>query len=303
MTDRRTLLNFGAVPLAAAVATSQAFAQRQMVDPAALLPKSPEEGLTQFIRMFAGHNQSSVFTNEGIIYGKVPGSLPQPLFGFLAVLDIRAREVSPGLFRSEQKEAMTYLDLATRQPLKRWRNIYNQEDQAVVGYVSPTNVYFFDKTGSAMREPPKAASTARDWRSSSNDIWVTESRFNAFPSSITEAEFPRAFGGPVRLSTDILTYRAKAMDFANARLSSVPVQLTMLSDTPWPLWMMMGKAAGGVFWHGFGQKYGRMAEIPAPNRMAIQSAYPGFLDDPWGFPSELWGTAAQLRRLKAQGQL
>jgi hypothetical protein len=303
MTNRRTWLSLGAASLAAAGVPSAATGQGRLIDPEAQIPKTAEEGLNQFIRMFAGRDQSRVFTNEGIIYGKVPGTLPKPLFGFLAVLDIRAREASPGLFRSEQKEAMTYLDLETRQPLKRWRNIYNQEDQAVIGYVSPTNVYFFDKTGSAMREVPKAASSARDWRTSSTDIWVTESRFNSFPASITEAEFPRAYAGPVRFSTDILTYRAKAVDFANPRLTSVPVQLTMLSDTPWPLWMMMGKAEGGVFWHGFGQKYLRMADIPALNRSAIDAVYPGFLADPWGFPSELWGTAAQLRRLRAEGKL
>jgi hypothetical protein len=303
MNDRRTLLTLGAAAFAAAGVTGESIAQRRVIDPETLVPKSPEDGLTQFIRMFAGHNQSSVFTNEGIIYGKVQGSFPKPLFGFLAVLEIRAREVSPGLFRSEQKEAMTYLDLATRQPIARWRNVYNHEDQTVIGYVSPNNVYFFDKSGSAMREPPKAASTARNWRTSSTDIWVTESRFNSFPSSVTEDEFPRAYAGPVRLSTDILTYRAKATDFANERLTSVPVQLTMLSDTPWPLWMMMGKAEGGVFWHGFGQKYPRMADIPAANAKAIRAAYPGFLEDPWGFPSEPWGTAAQLRRLRSEGKL
>lgn len=303
MNDRRTLLTLGVSACVAAGMSGEALAQRRLIDPETLIPKSPEEGLNQFIRMFAGYHQSSVFTNEGIIYGKVPGSLPKPLFGFLAVLDIRAREVSPGLFRSEQKEAMTYLDLATRQPIQRWRNVYNQEDQAVIGYVSPTNVYFFDKTGSAIREPPKAASTARDWRTSSTDIWVTESRFNSFPASISEAEFPRAYAGLERLSVDILTYRARATDFANPRLTSVPVQLTMLSDTPWPLWMMMSKAEGGVFWHGFGQKYRRMADIPAANSKAINAAYPGFLDSPWGFPSELWGTVAQLRRLRSEGKL
>jgi Protein of unknown function (DUF1838) len=272
-------------------------------DPVKLLPSSPEAGLGDFIRMFAGLDGSRAFTNEGIIYGKVPGELPKPLFGFLAVLDIRAQQVGPALYRSEQKEAMVYLDLTSRQPLRRWTNVYTGEDQTPVGYVSPTNVYFFDTTGSAMREPPKPGTATRAWRTSATDIWVTESRYSNFPASITEAEFPRAYAGPVRLSVDILTYRAKAADFADRSIASVPIQLTMMSDTPWPLWMMMGRNPGGVFWHGFGQKYARMADLPRVNRDPIEQVYPGFLADPWGFPSEKWGTAAQLRRMKAAGTL
>jgi len=272
-------------------------------DPAALLPTTPAQGLTDFIRMFAGLTGSSAFTNEGIIYGKVEGELPKPLFGFVSVLEIRAREIEPGMWRSEQKEAMACLDLATRMPLATMVNPYTGETIVPLGYVSPVNVYYFDATGSGMRERPKAGSTSRMWRSSATDVWVTESRYNKFPSSITEAEFPRSYAGPIRHSVDILTYRATAQDFADRNRGSVPGTLTMMSDTPWPLWMMMGKRGGSAFYHGSGQKYPQLADIGAVSRRAIEIAYPGFLEDPWGFASDAWGTAAQMRRLRAEGRM
>ena len=141
------------------------------------------------------------------------------------------------------------------------------------------------------------------WRSSATDVWVTESRYNHFPASISEAEFPLSYAGPVRQSVDILTYRAKATDFADRRLGTVPVTLTMMSDTPWPLWMEMGKRGGSAFYHGSGQKYRRFADMGDVTRRAIDMAYPGFLDDPWGYPNEQWGTATQMRRLRAEGRL
>lgn len=272
-------------------------------DPAALLPTTPEAGLRQFIRLFSGLTGSSVFTNEGLIYGKIEGELPRPLFGFISVLEVRAREIEPGLWRSEQKEAMAVLDMRTRMPVATIANPYTGATNHALGYVSPLNVYYFDASGSGFRARPKPGQTSRLWRSTASDVWVTESRYNYFPSSIQEDEFPSAYAGPIRNSVDILTYRAQASDFANAQLSSVPVQLTMVSDTPWPLWMLMGKRPGTAIYHGSGQKYRRLRDLPAISQRAIDLAYPGFLDDPWSFDSEPWGTAAQMRRLKAQGRL
>lgn len=305
--NRRVMLQAGSVlSLAPSMLMSAAaVAKAASLDPASQIPAAPLDRLRGFMRLFAGVRGKCAFTNEGIIYGKSDTQMAKPLYGFLAVLEFRVTEIQPGVFRSEQKEALVCTDLKTRMPLKSMVNPYTGENLIPVGYVSPNNVYFFDITGSYSRNLPEKRSGVKeqDWRSSATDIWVTESRFNSFPSSITESEFPRAYSGPVRQSVDILTYRASVADFANTALDSVPSTLTMVSDTPWPLWLMMGKRPGGVIWHGFGQKYLSLADIPVVNRRAVDAAYPGFLDDPWGFPSAEWGTAAQLRRLRTQGLL
>jgi hypothetical protein len=310
MISRRSVLASGLtatlLPSAASAnSASQTQPRRVTAEPETLIPATPEDRLRGFMRLFAGLRGHCVFTNEGVIYGRSDGELPKPLYGFLAVLEVRSAEVEPGIFRTEQKEALVCMDLATRMPLKSWVNPYTHETLIPVGYVSPNNVYFFDITGSYSRALPanRSGLKQQDWRTSSTDIWVSESRFNSFPSSITEQEFPRAYSGPTRYSVDILTYRANAADFANTTLVSVPSTLTMVSDTAWPLWLMMGKRPGGVIWHGFGQKYPKLSDIPEANRRVVEAAYTGFLDDPWGFPSAKWGTAAQLRRLRAEGLL
>lgn len=300
--DRRHLLATGMAATLAGVA-APAGALRIARDPAELLPRTPGEGLTGFMRMFSGLSGSSAYANEGLIYGKIDGDLPKPLFGFVSVIELRAQEVEPGLWRSEQKEAMACLDMVTRMPIRTIRNPYTDEDNYALGYVSPVNVYYFDGHGSGFRDKPKPDQTSRLWRSSGSDIWVTESRYNYFPASISEAEFPRSYAGPVRHSVDILTYRAHANDFANRRLDNVPVTLTMVSDTPWPLWMMMGKRGGSAIYHGSGQKYRRLRDLPAITQRAIDRTYPGFLDDPWAFDGAPFGTATQMRRLRAEGKM
>ena len=302
MIDRRLLIG---ASLAAAASPTFGVAAGQKQVAAHLISKTPTENLTGFMRLYAGLLGTTVMTNEGLIYGKTEADLAKPLFGFLSVLDIKITEIAPNIFKAEQKEAMVYIDPATGGLLGNWTNSYTGETLPPVGYVSPNNTYFFDVTGSYSRELPatRDGSFTLDWRASDSDIWVTESRFNTFPSSVTEAEFPRAFSGPIRKSVDVLTFRARAADFANRRSQFVPSELTMMSDAPWPLWMMMGKRQGGVLWHGFGQKYRSLNDLPLGLKSPIEAAYPGFLADPWGFPSAQWGTAAQLRRLRSEGRL
>lgn len=269
------------------------------------IPRTPADQLDGFMRLFASKRAPVVVTNEGIIYGRTPDELPRPLVGFLAVLQIRPEEIAPGVYRTTQVEALAVLDLATRAPLADWLNPYTGTREIPVGYASPENVYHFDATGSYGPTLPAARSGALrlDWRTSDTDIWVTEQRPNRFPAGITEAEFPRAWAGPVRESVDILTYRARLADFAAPNAAFTPATLAMMTDAPWPLWMMMGKRPGRVLWQGFGAKYRTLAEVPAVNRRTIDAVYPGFLDDPWKFPRADWGTAAQLRRLKRAGRI
>jgi len=270
-----------------------------------VIPVAPVAQLRGFMRLFAGLHGSSVFTNQGIIYGRAPDELPRPLVGYVTVLQIRPQEVSPDVFRTAQIEALAFLDLATGEPLTTWRNPYTEEVVIPVGYASPENIYYFDVTGSYTRALPllRTGLFHLDWHTSDTDIWVTETRRNAFASGITEEEFPRAYAGPVRHSVDILTYRARIADFVREPRLTVPSQLAMLSDTPWPLWMMMGRRPGQVLWHGFGAKYARLSDVPPRARRAIEASYPGFLEDPWAFDVGSWGTAAQLRRLKDAGQI
>jgi hypothetical protein len=264
-----------------------------------------EQSLRQFMRMFATLSGEIALVNEGLIHGRPPDDVARPLFGFRSVVQIRAAEIEPGVFRTEQREAMYYLDKTTGEPLTSWDNTYTGDALTPVGYVSPLNVYFFDVTGSYARQlpPQRSGRKALDWRASDTDVWVSESRFNTFPSGVTEQEFPRAYSGPERKSVDILTYRAAAAEFLDERRKAVLAQVQMVSDTPWPLWMMMGKRPGHVIWNGFGKKYPDFSALPQLVREQTEQVYPKFIGDPWAFPERDYSTINGLRRLKAAGKL
>ena len=297
--DRRRFLGLGAAVTLATVALPAIAG-----DSGAGAGTTVDE-LRRFMRLFSGLRGETCLTNEGTIFGRLPDELPVRLFGFRSAVTIRTQEVQPGVFRTEQREAMHYADLESGDPLTSFLNPYSQETLIPVGYVSPLNVYFFDVTGSYSRTLPEKRDghLHLDWRENDAEIWVTESRYNNFPSGVTEAEFPRAYSGPERKSVDILTYRALKRDVDNASLYSLPAQVSMLTEAPWPLWMMMGKSPGSVMWSGFGRKYPHFKALPKRFAATTEQVYPGFLAAPWAFPEREFGTAAQMRRLRAEGKL
>ncbi len=261
--------------------------------------------LRTFMRLFSSAAGECAVAYQGTLYGRIAGKLPQPLIAFRTIVQIRADQIEPDVYRTEQREAYHYADLATGAVATSFANPYTGETVIPIGYVSPKNVYFFDTTGSYARARPaeRRGTLSLDWRHDDSELWVTESRYNEFPTSITEAEFPRAYAGPSRASVDILTYRASLKDIGLREPASVPARLTMVSETPWPLWMMMAKRPGGIMLQGFGQKYRRIADIPVWLAAATESVYPGFIADPWRFSESQFGTATQLRRLRAAGRL
>lgn len=280
--------------------TAEVAANESMAE--ALLPRDPLTSVRQFMRMMAATRGDACLSCEGIVYGHVPGEVAHRLVGFQSALIIRTTEISPGAFRTEQREAMHYADLETGEPLEEFTSPYTAERLKPIGYVSPLNVYFFDARGSYMQRPTNAPERGPkfDWRTDGSDIWVTESRFNTFASGITEAEFPRAYSGPERKSVDILTYRTQVDLFARPDLTSLPAEISLLSDAPWPFWLMRGREPGGVLWQGFGRKYASFDAMPARFLAATARAYPRFLEDPWGFPEWEYGTAPQMRRLRVK---
>lgn len=256
------------------------------------------------MRLMSGTGGEHCLSCEGIVYGSVPGHVAQRLVGFRSALIIRVVEPTAGTFRSEQREAMHYADLDSGEVLAAFVNPYTGERVIPVGYVSPLNVYYFDLAGSYMQRPTDEPERGPkfDWRTDGEDVWVTESRFNTFPSGITEREFPRAYSGPERKSVDVLTYRTSVEDFVRDT-PSVRAHVTIMSDAPWPFWLMQGRAPGGVLWQGFGRKYASFAALPAAFRTSTEHAFPGFLSDPWNFPEWEYGTAPQMRRLRAAGRI
>ena len=160
--------------------------------------------------------------------------MPKPLFAFLAVLEEQPTGIEPGIFRSEQKKALAFLNLETCTQMEVVFDPYTCNTMVPMGYDSPTYIYSADFTGSSTLTPHSLRLDVRkqDWHTSASDIWMTEPRWSSFPSSITYEECPRVYLGPARNSVDIHIYRTSARDFADYSLDFLWSILTMVSYTP-----------------------------------------------------------------------
>lgn len=258
-----------------------------------------------FLRLRAVPSGEACIGIEGLIYARPPDDLMRPLCGFRSAVTLRVSEIAPAVYKAEQRESTHYSDLETGDVLTTYKNPLTGETVTAIGFCSPTNVFYVDATGTYLRDLPEKrdGKIALDWRVTDQTVRVTEARYNRFPSSITEEEFPRAYTGPHRDSVDIITYEADYAAFADKTIDSVPAAVHMISDTPWQFWLMMGRRPGHAVWNGYGRKYANFAAFPARFRETVETYSPGFLADPWNFPVERYGTAAQMRRLKAEGKL
>lgn len=275
--------------------------------PAAALPRWATNAamLRDFLRLRATPEGEICIGIEGLIYGRPPEDLMRPICGFRSAVTMRVREIEPALYKAEQRESTHYSELESGDVLKSLRNPYTGETVTAIGFCSPTNVFYVDATGTYLGTLPekRQGKIALDWRVTDHTIRVTEARYNRFPSSITEAEFPRAYAGPNRDSVDVISYEAEHAAFEDRSQNAVAADVHMISDTPWQFWLMMGRRPGHAVWNGYGRKYRDFTALPARFRETVEEFSPGFLADPWNFPVERYGTAAQMRRLKTEGKL
>lgn len=298
---RRSLLAlFGGGAIATA-ASGRALAQ----SPPRLAWPDSAAMLRDFMRLRATRAGEICIGIEGLIYARPPEDLMRPLCGFRSAVTMRVTETAPAVYKAEQRESTHYSDLETGDVLRTFKNPLTGETVTAIGFCSPTNVFYVDATGTYLRDLPekREGKIALDWRLTDSSVRVTEARYNRFPSSITEEEFPRAYTGPYRDSVDVITYESSDVDFANRDIDAVPADVHMISDTPWQFWLMMGRRPGHVVWNGYGRKYKNFAAFPVRFRETVEAYSPGFLADPWNFPVERYGTAAQMRKLKSDGKL
>lgn len=300
---RRDLLVAGGGVLAAGCAT--AGSSPVMAAGAPLDLTSAEDRLRALVRL-RGHETAPVWLwFDGVIYGRAPDDPLRPLFGFTAILAVRYRRLEDGSFAFEQRESNHYVNLTDGAVLGDWENPYTQRKTVAVGYVSPLLGYRMDLQGTyPLRNPTELhGAFAPQLADDGVEVWSTERRANEFPAGVTEDEFPDAYTGAIRKSADVATYRARLADVVNVDQPFVYASTTITADTPWLLWMLMGRRPGHVIWIGSGAKAPTLAAVPQDVTTRVEQAHPGFLADPWDFDRTPFSSAAQMRRLRAEGRM
>ena len=242
---------------------------------------------------------------EGIVYGRAEGEVLRPICGFTSVLCVRYEPPENGVYKFAQRESNHYTDLTSKQPIGEVKNPYTGKTNIAVGYVSPKWSFRLSTNGVAMAANPETivGRVAEHFESDGDEMWATESRANDFGSGISEEEFPEAYAGKVRKSADVACYRAKQNLMCDLSVPFVRASMDFVADTPWTLWMMMGKSTGHMVWIGQGTKFETVGELPSVISARVEQVHPGFLADPWGMKATAYSTVKQMRDLRAAGKI
>ena len=267
--------------------------------------ETPADRLRALVRL-RGREEGDVWQwFQGLIYGRADGEVLRAVCGFTAVLCVRYEAAVDGVYSFVQRESNHYTDLSTGEPVGEIRNPYTGKTNIAVGYVSPRFAFRLSAAGVASSvAPDKIVGTiARDFVSDATDIWTSESRANEYGAGISEEEFPEAYAGKVRRSADVATYRARKAAILDPSVPFVPSSLDFVADTPWMLWMMMGRTPGHMVWVGQGSKFATMPELPDDVKRRVEMVHPTFLADPWAIKPTAYLTALQMRALRAAGKI
>jgi len=266
---------------------------------------NPDDRLRALVRL-RGREDGEVWQCfERILYGRAEGQVPKAICGFTSVLCVRYDTPDKGVYKFAQRESNHYTDLATKQPIGEVKNPYTGKTNIAIGYVSPEWKFHLSSAGVAML--PKTdvivGRISPAFESDGTDIWATESRANEFGAGISETEFPEAYAGAIRRSADVACYRANKAAICDTSIPFVRAITDFVADTPWTLWMMMGKSPGHMVWIGQGTKFETRGELPASVAARVEQVHPGFLADPWGMKVTTYLTVTQMRALRAAGKI
>lgn len=272
-------------------------------------PHSRTDLLRILVRLRGAETGESWLWYQGVLHGRPAGDVLRPVCGFTSVLCLRYTPLEDGSgYRFVQRESNHYYSLETGKPIGAITNPWTGKEVVAVGYVSPPWSHRYAVEGTFPETAPGSFTTTANgtpWplETDGQDWWATESRVNEMGAGIDRETFPDAWAGDVRRSADVATYRAHKDLLLDPDVEFVPASLTVVSDTPWVLWLLMGQEPGHMTWYGAGSKVRQVHEIPGTIRDRVEEVHPGFLDDPWGIDGAPFASATQLRQLRAQGRI
>ncbi len=209
----------------------------------------------------------------------------RPLYGIEGMGSLRALPMEGDRVRFLFAEFSIYTDLASGEPLREWRNPFNDRMVEVFHNRNGPVNYELDPAkpafGAFERAAPAAGAGFRlDWR-----LWgdvasfttdVVAERKNPFdPTS-----WPLESSGPLLNSSEHSQYFVRLTDLLDESKGEIPFEASLQSLKPWHPWMLMGAAPGRVLTILSARRIGGMADLSPAVAEFTTRELPGFTEPP-----------------------
>jgi hypothetical protein len=251
----------------------------QAASPAALNPKAPNDAIEIMKRLQCGERdgQPAVYRWSGHVYSRVPGERDRHLFN-IEGMNIRQCQTlndskrGPG-YRLVSRELMLYLDPATGEVVRNWKNPWTGETVELFHVANdPVN----SRPSFAMGEDGKPY----DLKAESMGDWL-----------LIPVEVPLLYPNPLAgnyqdyvgnqyHAMEIFNFAMPKAAALNPRTRSIYGTVAWVRLSDWMPWMKMGSRPGGMVHNAVGTKVRSYQELPQVLRDEIAARYPTYTAPP-----------------------
>jgi hypothetical protein len=231
----------------------------------------------------------------GTVMGVRDNEPVRPLFGFEVFSGVRVVKQPNGDYKRMCRELVFYRDLATREILDEWTNVYTGEKVRVVDVANnPFNYVISDhypdppSYGGLNKEKPPRRPFLLDWQILNDDIVALNSDIHLYyKNALDPATWPRESAGPMNRVSELFRYVIRREDLENPALTHLPNTGVWNRITPWLPWMLMGQAPGHVVYAGMFSTVKSVDSVPPAVARRVKERYPLYLAAPdvWEEPS------------------
>ena len=237
---------------------------------------SPDSNLRAFMKARASlDGADTVVWFTGDVHAVAPGQPGRHVFGFEGYNVARALQVDGG-FELLTREAVFYLDPATRAILDSWDNPFTDETVDVIHVWNDPVNHRFEVDGP--RGPWRLPVTDLG-----DDVVFTSDVFLAYPSPLPPEQFPRHSQSALYQAAELFQFFCRRDDLADDS-PSAPARVSWTRIAPWVPFMAMGDRPGYLVYHCQGTKLaGGFAALPAQIRERVLAEGPAFAGAPETF--------------------
>ena len=231
------------------------------------------------IQCSAIDNVAVTYTFHGEAFARVPGERDRKLFdveGMNVRQCVTVTDPQRGTgWRLVSRELLLYLDPATGEILREWKNPWTGQ---TVKVLQTTN----DPVNQRPVFPATADSRLTGWRGTINgDTWWDTITVPLFYSNPLAGAYQKQIGGFYH-ATEMFNFFGKVSELTDPRNPSPAVNVGWVRMADWLPWMEMSGRAGIIYMHAAGRKIDDYSQLPKVMRTAIEQEYPAYRTPPPG---------------------
>ena len=224
-------------------------------------------------------NVPTIYSFHGESFARVPGERDRKLFnveGYNVRQCVTVNDPVRGAgWRLVSRELLLYIDPATGEMLKEWKNPWTGQTVKVLQTAN-------DPVNQPPVFPIGADGKPNTWRGTINgDVWWNTITVPLFYTNPLGGDYQKNIGG-IYHATEMFNFFGRIKDLTDPKNTNPAIEVGWVRIAEWLPWMEMSGRVGIIYTHAAGRKLDSYEQLPAVMRRAIEEQYPEYRTPPPG---------------------